>query len=201
MNKPGKIFEPLAGMLMDVVGFARGAIENPHSLLKLAILRHLKKELAARELIEIGTYLGVTAGRCAKIFDRVYTVEIDAKLFAQAREHLSRHDNVRCFHGDGVEQLPKVFQEHPVERAIVFLDGHYSGAGTGRSDVDEPAITELELLAPFRSRIAAIVVDDFRNFGDPGLPSKSSLIAAAERLFPEAKIAIHADQLVIRRAS
>jgi protein-L-isoaspartate O-methyltransferase len=53
---------------------------NLHSYMKYKVLRRLGQRTDARCLIETGTFLGVTAARCARVFDRVFTIELDATL-------------------------------------------------------------------------------------------------------------------------
>jgi hypothetical protein len=79
-----------------------------------------------------------------------------------AKANLSVFKNVECFLGDSASVLEVVLSlvDKP---ALFFLDAHYSGPGTARSDKDTPVVRELEILraAPADS---VIVIDDARLF-------------------------------------
>ena len=202
MNKPHRIFSAAGGYLHDVVRLARGIPLNPHSYLKYLTLRSLARRTGARTMVETGTFLGVTAARCAGTFERVVTIELDVDLARRAAQFLARYPNVKVLHGDAVALLPAVLSDDACADAVVFLDGHFSGGITAHGSVPEPAILELEILARHADRICGIVIDDFRLFGhEPGFPKKSELILAIERLFPSPRfdLKIHADQVIIER--
>jgi hypothetical protein len=193
-----------AGHLLDLWRFATGAPANLHSLMKYRVIRALAKRIGADCLIETGTFRGVMAARCARVFATVLTVELDAKLAAQAKAFLAKYRNVTVYQGDAVALLPQMLAHPGAGRCVIFLDAHYSGGETAHGEVPEPAIAELDILAQHRDRIAGIVIDDFRSFGvEDGFPTKAQLLAAAETHFPHPAFAIRAlpDQLVIERAA
>lgn len=193
-----------AGYLLDLARFANGAPANLHSLMKYRVIRALARHVGADCLIETGTFRGVMAARCARVFATVLTVELDAKLAAQAKAFLAKHRNVTVYQGDAVALLPQMLAHPGTGCCVVFLDAHYSGGDTARGEVPEPAIAELDILARHRDRIGGIVIDDFRCFGvDDGFPSKTQLLAAVEAHFPHPAFAIKAlpDQLVIERVA
>jgi hypothetical protein len=202
MNKWDRPISNLGGYLIDRMRLASGSPINLHGYMKYVVLRELGRRTGARCLIETGTFLGVTSARCARVFDRVFTIELDPQLADRAKANLRRYPNVRVFQGDAAEWLPKILSRDDAVEAVVFLDGHHSGGDTARGAVPEPAIIELEGMAPFRDRVCGIVVDDFRLFGvEPGFPSKSALVSTAERLFtsPRFELKAHADQFIVER--
>lgn len=200
MNKPSQRWQAAGGYLLDLWRLSRAELSNPHSYLKFVHINSLRRKSGAEVLVETGTFRGVTAARCAGVFKQVYTIELEPGLAGEAAAFLKRWSNVEVICGDAVEALPKLFAENRSPGAVVFLDGHYSGAGTASTDMPEPALQELELLQPLAARIGAILIDDFRSFGtEGGFPKKSELIGAAERLFPEFSLAVQYDQLVLVR--
>jgi hypothetical protein len=193
----------LAGYLLDLSRFAKGSPLNLHSLTKYRVISALARRVGATCLIETGTFLGVTAARCARSFDTVLTVELDAQLAARAAKVLAGLRNVTVYHGDAVTLLPQMLAHPGAGKTVVFLDAHYCGGNSARGDVPEPALAELDILASHRDRIVGIVIDDFRCFGvEDGFPTKAQLLAAAEAHFPHPTFAIRAlcDQIVIERA-
>jgi hypothetical protein len=202
MNQPHRIFSAAGGYVSDIVSLARGVPINLHSYLKYLTLRSLGRSTGARTLVETGTFLGVTAARCAHCFSQVVTIELDVELARKATRYLSGLPNVEVLQGDAVELLPLIFSDRKYEAAVVFLDGHFSGGVTAHGNVAEPAIPELEILARHSDMIRGIVIDDFRLFGsEPGFPKKSELILAIEKFFPPPwfDFAVHADQVILRR--
>lgn len=202
MNKPNRPLQAFAGYLIDLVRIARGRSVVPHSLNKFKILKAAAKEAGATQFIEVGTFRGVTTARCAPHFEKVYTIELDDKLHAESKQFLNAWNNVECLHGDGRVWLEKLLQRPDVKDVLIFLDGHFSGSITASADIPEPALDELEMLAKYRDKISAIVIDDFRTFGtQEGVPPKSMLLKTIENCFPESnyRIVIHLDQTLILR--
>ena len=202
MNKQNRRLASAGGYVLDLIRLAGGMPINLHSYMKYLAIRSLGKRTNARCLIESGTFLGVTAARCARNFERVYTIELDIDLAKQATAFLQRYRNVKVFQGDAVKLLPEVISREDVHDVVIFLDGHYSGGHTAIGDLPEPVILELGILAKFRDRVCGIVIDDFRLFGvERGFPKKSNVVLSIERLFPfpTFTLCIHADQLIVER--
>ncbi len=201
MNKPGAFLQALGGHLLDLYRLVTFDVRNPHSLSKLRNIDALRRKTGARTFVETGTYLGVTAARCARLFEKVVTIELDPELTRKAKQYLGRFPNVEVIEGDGLAVLPEVLARGDVRDVLVFLDGHFSGGVTARGDIPEPAVLEVDVLARFRDRIRAIVVDDFRCFGvEDGFPSKAELLASLERHFgAEFDITVHLDQVLCAR--
>ena len=202
MNRPGKGLQAAAGHVRDLYRLARFDVFNPHSYSKFRTLRSVQQRTGATQLIETGTYLGVTTRRCAPHFAKVFTIELDHELATQAREQLRPLANVTLIEGDADREMRTLFEDAAVRDVLVFLDGHYSGAGTAVGDAPEPAVDVLEFLAQHESRLRAVVVDDFREFGTaPGWPKKWQLVRAAEELFvPKGfRLTIQLDQLLLER--
>jgi hypothetical protein len=204
MNRPNQPVAAWIGHLIDLYRISRFRFTNGHSLTKLRQIDALRKRTNASVFVESGTFRGVTAARCARLFERVFTVELDPHLFVEAKEHLQSLKNVEVIHGDAAKEIPQLFATGRVINALVFLDGHFSGGNTACGDTPEPAIQELEALATYRDYICAVIVDDFRCFGvEPGYPRKSNLLRAAEKYYEQYGygIQVHLDQLLIYRTT
>lgn len=203
---PRSVSGPLAAFraasegVIDLVSTLRFQNTVPHPYTKFRQLKAIAAVAGADILIESGTYLGMTARRAAHCFSHVYTIELDGALASAAKARLSKLKNVTVVQGDSTEVLPGLMGKAEIDNALVFLDGHYSGGSTALGPVVEPAILELEVLAPFRDRLVAVVIDDFRTFGESeGVPMKSELFNAIERLFPEFRAGVNLDQVLVSR--
>jgi hypothetical protein len=203
MNKQGASLSAAAGHIVDLYRLFRFEPTNPHSYSKFRQIKALAQRSGARTLIETGTYVGNTAMRCSTVFERVITIELDADLYRQASRYLSRRKNVECLEGDALSLLPQVLARADTDNVLVFLDGHFSGPGTAHGDVPEPACEEIEVLARYRDKITAFIVDDFRCFGkDAGWPRRFELLRAVENSFGEGfEYTIHMDQVLVWRNS
>jgi hypothetical protein len=203
MNKQGFTLATVAGHILDLYRLARFDVRNPHSYSKVRQIKALAFRTNSRVLIEAGTFLGNTAMRCSGSFDRVITMELDAQLFRQAKHYLSRRKNVLCLEGDALKLLPSVLEAADIKEALVFLDGHFSGGVTAHGDLAEPACEEIAVLARYKDKINAVVVDDFRCFGnDAGWPRKSTLLQTIENAFGnEFEYTVHLDQVLIWRTT
>jgi hypothetical protein len=198
MNRQDRTWQAPLGLLADVYDIVTFRFSALRSLNKFRQIRHEARRCGARTFIETGAYLGVTTRRCAPIFERVLTIEIDAALAARARAYLSDHGNVEVHHGDAVDLLPALLARPDMRDVFLFLDGHHSGGETGHGNVPEPALLELEAIARHVQKVRGFIIDDFRCFGVvPGYPSKGELLAACERLFPTFELRVNLDQLIV----
>ncbi len=201
MNSQGTLIAAAGGHLVDLWRMLRFDVKNPHSLSKLRQLTAVRNRTGATTLVETGTYLGNTARRASHFFDMVYTIEVDETLYTKAKTFLAPRTNIECLLGDCAKVLPELMARPDVDNALLFLDGHFSGGETGCGIVEEPAVSLIASLAPFRSRIKGIVIDDFRTLtGKDGTPTKSAVFAALEKYFPEFVTSVHLDQILIEAA-
>ena len=200
MNDPKTFLEPLAGYMLDVAAKLRNDVFVPHSLTKLHNIAKARKRTNAHSVIEVGSFKGVTTRRLARLFDVVHSIEIDPGLYDMARKRCADRPNVTVHLGDGKKVLAGICPK--VSRCIAFLDGHYSGEGTGQGDEPEPVLAELDIIARHLDNFVGIIVDDFREFGiAQGWPKKSEVMDKLERALPETEWqhAIINDQFVVTR--
>ena len=117
-------------------------------------------------LVETGTYRGDMVAATLNRFERIYSIEIAPNLAKAARARF-RHVNgkVHVLEGDSGKLLPQLIPDIP-DRVIFWLDGHYSGEGTGKGETDTPVVTEIEAIAALRGNHGdVVIVDDARLFG------------------------------------
>jgi hypothetical protein len=185
------------GRLTAVYLWDAGKGWHPSIRAKRRHLLQLARERGHRILVESGTYKGGTVRFCAPRMDRVISVELDPQLFEAARRRFTNEPGVEILHGDATEVIPKVVSRL-TEPPLIWLDGHYSGGETARGEVVEPALAILDRLST-RPPGSTVVVDDLRLFGlAPDFPTLDALVAHARRAFPDARIQVGLDSLVIR---
>jgi len=198
MNRQDRTWQAPFGMVVDFFELARFRFATMRSLNKFRQIHHEAKRVRAKTLIETGTYLGVTTRRCARVFDRVLSIELDPKLAQQASAYLADLRHVEVLQGDAVEWLPKLLERPDVDSVFLFLDAHFSSGVTACGDEPEPALLELDVIARHIGKVRGFVIDDFRSFGlEPGFPKKSELLSACERLFPGFDLRVHLDQVIV----
>jgi hypothetical protein len=199
----GTSIAAMAGHLVDIWRFIRFDYENPHSYSKFRNILSVARKTGAHQFVETGTYLGRTTRWAAAHFERVVTIELDRELAARASNALSGLRNVEVLQGDAVVRLREVMARPETRNALVYLDGHFSGGVTARGALDEPACEALEVLVPYREKVRAVVIDDFRTFGiEFPTPSKADLLRSVERHFGERfDIIVHLDQVLVLRRS
>lgn len=126
------------------------------------LLRDYGRDFELNVLVETGTNEGKTPLALLYSFARIFTIELDPDLFWKARQMFAHHRNVECLHGDSTDILPDVLSRID-EPALFWLDGHYSGPGTGHGVKSSPICEELNLiLADDKPHV--ILVDDARIF-------------------------------------
>lgn len=128
------------------------------------ILRQLKGDYTTYPcFIETGTLNGETTFAMEPLFDTLYTIEYSPLYYDRTRSRYTG-SKIRFLQGDsGIvfgSLLPTITQ-----RAIFFLDGHYSSGDTGKSAKDCPLIEEIQHINTLFRNDAIIIVDDVRLFG------------------------------------
>lgn len=124
--------------------------------LELAKLSNIKV------FIETGTYLGHTTRWASQYFECVFTVERSEKLFYAHAKELAQIKGVTPLLGDSREVLPTILKKIGEQKAIFWLDGHWSGGETYGIDDECPLLDELDILGERTQDI--ILIDDARLF-------------------------------------
>jgi len=141
---------------------------NPYKILNkergtltIDFLRKMKKDFNADTFIETGTYCGTTTAQAAKVFKKVHTIEIHPPLFHKTRQRLQHLKNVHFILGDSVAAL-KDYHRLSGDRAILWLDAHSSGGGTGGIPGLNVVVKELEVLHELGVDDTIMLIDDLR---------------------------------------
>ncbi len=186
------------GYFIDIYHFAQCSPKNPYSYTKFRLINSVRQRTNANVFVEAGTFKGVMSARCASVFQQVYTVELDKNLASRAGKYLARKQNVYVVQGDAIQVIPVLLQSDQINNVLIFLDGHFSGGDTAKGDLVEPAVAAIKKITPYKNKIRAIIIDDFRNFGSEyDYPTKSELLQAIEQTFAKCRLSVFSDLVVV----
>ncbi len=133
----------------------------PH--LKTDLIKKLASEYSINTLIETGTYLGTTAQTVKNNFSRIFTIEINHKLYQRAKRKFRKNPNIYIKQGDSSKILPKVLKKIN-SPCLFWLDAHYSGGITAKGKLATPIISELQTILNHRIKKHLILIDDARDY-------------------------------------
>jgi hypothetical protein len=167
----------------------------PPYVFKRRTIKEYARRYGLEVFIETGTYLGDTTAAMKGLFSRLYSIELDATLHAAAVKRFERDSHVRLLQGDSGERIVEILKELK-ERALFWLDGHYSGGFTAKAALETPILQELSHIFAHSIRDHVILIDDARCFGvDPDYPSIEQLKTFVLGHRPDAEIEV-ADDII-----
>ncbi|TAF67811.1 MAG: hypothetical protein EAZ55_01975 [Cytophagales bacterium] len=139
------------------------------------MIKDLANQFGVSIFIETGTFKGYMLQGLMPYFARLYSVEIYEPLYAKALQIFKKYPKVRLILGDSAEQVPLLLKELS-EPALFWLDGHYSGEGTGTAQEHSPILAELNNIFSHRVKNHILLIDDARFFtGKDGYPTLEAL--------------------------
>lgn len=168
-----------AAIRREVPNWVRNGCPSPApNVVKMSVVKSHLERHHTRVFVETGTYLGSMVEFIAKTTGaHCYTIEIVPEIHARAKRILAGLNKVELLLGDSAVKLPEILANLS-EPATFWLDGHYSGAFTGKSDVDTPISAELTHILDHPIKRHVILIDDARDFvGQNNYPHLSALLA------------------------
>ncbi len=117
--------------------------------------------------IETGTYRGDTLSAVRSDFARCISIELDPPTHAEALRRFAGHPNITLLNGDSAAMLAKAMRMRRDRPALIWLDAHFSGPGTGRGSENTPIIAEVETILANANPHDVVLVDDLRCFQAP----------------------------------
>lgn len=133
-------------------------IPPPHEVKQKRIFE-ANKNRRLSTFVETGTYRGKMVFAMRPLFDRVHSIEVDQGLADRARDLFSVDSNVRIHLGDSAQVLPEILSELE-SPALFWLDGHFSGGGTGSGEKETPILEELDAILTHRVSDHLVLIDD-----------------------------------------
>lgn len=167
----------------------------PEASYKRGMIKRIQSIYNYGYFVETGTYQGETPLYFRKDFEKIWTIELDDKLFRDASQALKRWPNICCVHGDSKSVLPDIVQ-HLDKPSIFWLDGHYSGEGTAKGELEAPIIQELEAIRHGSRNDHIIIIDDVSDFSAAkGNTPLSSVLSTLESINGEYRFYFDYDML------
>lgn len=176
------------------VMFGRDKADN--HLYKMKRIKNLAQIYSCSSFIETGTFYGQTTSFASRIFKSVISIEIYEPLFKLNVEHFKNVNNVSILLGDSLLRLPDAINSSSGS-VLFWLDGHYSGDGTGKGEATSPILGELDIIKTSHIKAGVIVIDDLRLFtGKAGYPTIFETLTKLHTIDPDGSITIDRDALV-----
>lgn len=161
---------------------SQGCKYPPPHIIKQSYLKNLAKEHSLSCLIETGTYQGDMVFALEPYFSQIDSIEIDQSLFENAKKRFRSTLNVNIHLGDSSYLLKEILQRTK-SPSLIWLDGHYSGEGTGIGEQASPILNEINDIAKYSSVDCVVAIDDLNYFhGTQGYPEKKQLILKCREL-------------------
>lgn len=175
-------------------------VNPPHEIKQWTIVKY-KQETGCKVLVETGTYLGDMVFAQLKNFDRIFSIELSKDLFERAKKRFSNESNVKLLHGDSGICMNEIMLML-TEKALFWLDGHYSGGITAQAEKDCPVMEELQSILKSPQE-HVILIDDARLFtsGAKDYPSLNEIEDLFKRHNKRYSLKIENDIIVIQYVS
>lgn len=139
----------------------------PHFGKQQVVLDHLR-DFNIECFVETGTYKGHMVYAVMRHVGCAYSIEIDPTLCREAQRRFAGYANVNILLGQSGDILPLIL-ERLDQPCLFWLDAHYSGGSTGKSDLDTPILQELDAILNHRDADRdLILIDDARCFTGQG---------------------------------
>lgn len=169
------LINPIFQRFEVLLWIGRGKTPPTPHLIKQALVKQYADKYKLKTFIETGTYLGVMVDAVKKSFDRIYTIEIDKKLYQRAKNKFNKNTNVSVLLGDSGKLLKKVIHKLDTP-ALFWLDAHYSGGITGKGKGTTPVMKELSYLMNNKISGHIVLIDDAHLFNsNKNYPSKQQV--------------------------
>jgi hypothetical protein len=156
----------------------------PPHLYKQKTVKEYAKAFSITTFIETGTYKGDMIEATKKIFNKIYSIELNMALYKSARQMFSRFKNVTIIRGDSGEVLPELLKTIK-SPCLFWLDAHYSGGVTAKGELETPIMQELQHILNHSIKKHVILIDDARCFvGQNDYPTIEELKKSVSSINP-----------------
>lgn len=168
------IFPIVQTLQVIIWHFRNHQISTPH-LIKQRVVKIYAKKYDIQTFIETGTYLGTMVNATKNIFPKIYTIELDKKLYERAKNKFKGISSIKVLFGDSALVLPNLLKEIN-KPALFWLDAHYSKGITSKGDKETPILEELTAILNHKIKNHVILIDDANAFTSKNdYPAKNHL--------------------------
>lgn len=136
-------------------------VPPPHYIKELAIKKY-QKMFNIDIFVETGTYMGEMVSAMKNKFKKIYSIELSYNLWQIAVKKFKYQKHIKILLGDSGKILKNIIPEI-TDRAIFWLDGHYSAGATVKGEKNSPIFEELMAILSFDIN-HIILIDDARCF-------------------------------------
>jgi hypothetical protein len=152
----------------------KGYPTPPPHIIKVYVLKFIANKKNLQNFVETGTFMGDMLEELKNNFKYLYSIELFTPLYKRAVKIFKNNKNIKILNGDSGILIKNVIRS--LDKPTLFwLDAHYSGSGTAKSNLDTPIEKELEIISQF-NKSHVIVIDDARLFnGNDDYPKLSKL--------------------------
>lgn len=137
--------------------------EYTPQFIKQRVIKSYARKYKLQIFIETGTYLGTTVSATKSIFSRIYSIELDKKLYERAKNKFNKFKNIQIIHGDSSTILPNLLKKMN-KPCLFWLDAHYSKGITAKGIKDTPVWEELTVIFNHKIKNHVILIDDADSF-------------------------------------
>jgi hypothetical protein len=172
-------------------------VPPPH-IYKQQTIKEYQKWFNLQILVETGTYMGDMVLATNKLFEQVYSVELEKTLAKKAQDKFKFFKHIQIMQGDSSDELPNILSKIQ-DPALFWLDGHYSEGITAKGRLSTPIIQELTHILNHFVKDHVILIDDARCFnGKDDYPTLEELKTFVNNKRPSAAIEIKDDIIRIK---
>jgi hypothetical protein len=138
----------------------------------------LRDAFGARSFVETGTYLGDTLAQLCGDFDTLHSIELSRDYYERASVRFGGQPKIHLINADSTSGFETALGSLPDERAMFWLDAHYSGGDTAKGQSNTPVESELRAILAHPQRSDIILIDDLRYFwrARPGFLQHDALL-------------------------
>jgi len=164
-------------------------IPPPH-IVKQRTLKYYAEKFNLNLFVETGTYYGDMVEAMKDNFQQIYSIELSEKLYELAKIRFNAEKNIILIQGDSGTALRNLINK--IEQPTLFwLDGHYSGGVTAKSDQNTPILQELSHIFNAKVLPHVVIIDDAYSFEtDPSYPNINKLVDFIKSNRPNTNIEI-----------
>jgi hypothetical protein len=160
----------------------------PHLLKQRTVLEYARA-YRLTTLVETGTYYGEMIAAVGKHFQRIYSIELDARLAKLAQQRFCGNARVEIIEGDSQKVVPRLLQQIN-EGCLWWLDAGYCG-WIGELGNPNRLGSELNSILSDRRFPHIVLMDDADGVnGEGGSPTLDELIGSIQSNYPDRQVEV-----------